>query len=69
MINGCRDCTVTALCRSCRRRNPSLPPEDMQTMLTTHEFVSTANAAALAAISDACSSGTDVGGGAFCGDL
>lgn len=68
-MNGCRTCTDTALCVSCRRRRPSLPPEDMRTMQTAHDFVSSANTAALTAIADACHPTTGIGGGAFCGDL
>lgn len=64
-MNGCRTCTDTALCPSCKRRRPSLPPEDMRTMQTTHDFISTANTAAISAIADACGDGT----GAFCGDM
>ena len=54
MNTGCRSCTDTYRCRSCKRRAPSLPPADMATMNTTYEFVSTANTAAISAIADAC---------------
>lgn len=71
---GCRSCTETRECASCRRRRPSMPPDSMNSMITATDLITQTTAAAYdTGASSSCdsssSSSSDTGGTGCGGDF
>lgn len=76
---GCRSCRKGYTCPSCRRRAQSMPPQDMQTMQATHDFITqtvitpaavesaTSSASSCDTSSSSSSYSSDTGGSSTCG--